>query len=64
MANDRNRPNDLQSAPDRDRRTDMNEEPVPTRAGDDVRGVADEGDEEFEDSDDLDEEEEEDDSSI
>jgi hypothetical protein len=55
MANDRNRTDDLYSGPDRDPRTDMNEEPVRTGAGDDVRGVAEE-DDEFEDSDELDEE--------
>lgn len=64
MANDRSRMEDLQGGPERNPRTDMNEERAPG-AGDDVRGVAEEGDEEeFEDTEDLDEEDEESDGTI
>jgi hypothetical protein len=56
MARDRNRTDDWFSAPDRGRR-DMDEERGPDGAEEDVRGVADEG-EDFEETEDLGEEEE------
>ena len=56
MANDRNR-TDEDTSPDRDRSNDMGDERVRGGASDDLRGVADEGDEDFEDMDDLEEEE-------
>lgn len=56
MANERKRSDDL-SIPDQDRGSDMSEERVRGGAGDDLRGVADEGDEDFEDMEDLEEEE-------
>jgi hypothetical protein len=56
MANDRNRMDDLDALPPRERDDEMNEERG-RGAGDDLRGVADEGDEEFEDADEADEEE-------
>ncbi len=64
MANDRSRMEDLQGGPERNPRTDMNEERAPG-AGDDVRGVAEEGDEEdFEETEDLEEEDEDGDGTI
>ena len=62
MANDRNRTNDQMAGPDRDRRSSQDEENVRGGAADDVRGIADEEDDEFEDADDLDEEEDSDES--
>jgi hypothetical protein len=56
MANDRKR-SENQTGSDRDRGTDMNEERFSSGAVDDVRGIADEGEEEFEDPDDLSEDE-------
>ena len=57
MADDRNRTDDIDSAdrPSSDRRSDMNDEQGPA-AGEDIRGEADEGEEEFEDADDLEDE--------
>jgi hypothetical protein len=62
MARDRNRTDDQISGPERGRQTDMNEERVRGGAEEDVRGLADEGDGEFEDTDALDEDEDEDES--
>ena len=53
MANDPKRSQDQYSGSDRDRGNDMNEERFRGGPGDDVRGIADEGEEEFEDTDDL-----------
>ena len=60
MANDRNRTDEQYSGPTDERRSDNEEERTRSGAGDDdVRGIAEEGDEEFEDMDDeVDEEEE------
>jgi hypothetical protein len=55
MANDRNRTEGVEDATE-PRQPDMTDEPIRGGAGDDVRGIADEGDDEFEDSDDLDDE--------
>ena len=55
MANDRNRTDEYRS-PDQDRIKDMGDERVRGGASDDLRGVADEGDEDLEDMDDLEEE--------
>jgi hypothetical protein len=57
MANDRKRSDEQYTGSDRDRGTDMNEERLRGGPLDDVRGIADEGEEEFEDTDDLNEEE-------
>jgi hypothetical protein len=58
MANDRERDNSS-SRPEEDRRTDMNEERSRgTALGEDVRGLAQDEDEDFDDSDELDEDEE------
>jgi hypothetical protein len=62
MANDRNRTDDVDyTGPNRDSERDMSEDRGRSDAGDEIRGIADEGDEEFEDSDDL---ENEDDSDV
>jgi len=60
MADDRNRREgfDEYRGADPGRQRDMNDESIP--AGDDVRGITDEGDAEFEDTEDLEEDEEED----
>jgi hypothetical protein len=58
MANDRNRSDEQYSGPSGERQRDQsNEEQVRGGIGDEVRGVADEGEEEFEDMDDLEEDE-------
>lgn len=60
MARDRNRSEDQMSEPQRNRRSDMDpmeEEQVRGGLGDDLRGIAGDEDEEFEDAEDLDEEE-------
>lgn len=65
MANDRNRSDDQYSGPSGGRQSDsFSEEPVRGGVGDEVRGVADEGEEEFEDTEDLEEDEEDSDSSF
>jgi hypothetical protein len=55
MANDRNRTDGVEDAT-APPQPDMNDEPIRGGAGDDVRGIADEDDDEFEDSDDLEDE--------
>ena len=59
MANDRNRREDVddRSGADPGRTRDMNEDRI-GGGGDDIRGVADEGDDDFEDVEDLEDEEE------
>ena len=57
MANDRNRTDEQNSGPSGGRQSESGEERVRNGIGEDVRGVADEGDEEFEDMDDLEEDE-------
>jgi hypothetical protein len=58
MANDRNRTDEQFTGPGAGRQSDSSEERVRnTSLGDDVRGVAEEGEEEFEDMDDLEEDE-------
>ena len=57
MANDRNRTDEQYSGPSGGRQSESGEERVRNGIGEDVRGVADEGDEEFEDMDDLEEDE-------
>ena len=57
MANDRNRTDEQYSGPSGGRESESGEERVRNGVGEDVRGVADEGDEEFEDMDDLEEDE-------
>ena len=57
MANDRNRTDEQYSGPSGGRQSESGEERVRNGVGEDVRGVADEGDEEFEDMDDLEEDE-------
>ena len=57
MANDRNRTDEQHSGPSGGRQSESGEERVRNGVGEDVRGVADEGDEEFEDMDDLEEDE-------
>lgn len=66
MANDRNRTGNLDesSGPNPGSQSEMNEERVRGGAGEEVRGLADEGDEEFEDTDDLEDEEDTDDASF
>ena len=65
MANDRDRSDDQSSGPSGERTGDYSrEDQVRTGVGDDVRGVADEGEEEFEDTDDLEEDEEDSDGSF
>ena len=59
MARDRNRSDDPMAERQGDRPREMNdEEQVRGGAGEDVRGIAGEEDEEFEDAEDLDEEDE------
>ena len=59
MANDRNRMDEQYAGPGEERSDDAAEDRVRgTGIGDDVRSVAEEGDEEFEDMDDLEEDEE------
>ena len=57
MANDRNRTDEQYRGPSGGRQSESGEERVRNGIGEDVRGVADEGDEEFEDMDDLEEDE-------
>ena len=57
MANDRNRTDEQYSGPSGGRQSESGEERVRNGIGEDVRGVADEGDEEFEDTEDLEEDE-------
>jgi hypothetical protein len=57
MANDRNSRDEQVTGPEGDRRRDVNEESLRGGTSDDVRGIADEEDEEFEDTDDLEEDE-------
>ena len=58
MANDRNRMDEQYAGPRDEPQRDWSEESVRNSGiGEDVRGVADEGDEEFEDMDDLEEDE-------
>ena len=66
MANDRNRTDDVEGLGGQNERdqSGIEEEPVRSGADDDVRGVADEGEEEFEDTDDLEDEDDSDDSSF
>ena len=56
MANDRTSMDEQNAAPERDR-TNADAENVRGNARDDIRGVAEEEDEEFEDTDDLEEDE-------
>ncbi|MGH9373970.1 MAG: hypothetical protein ACRD15_20845 [Vicinamibacterales bacterium] len=58
MAKDRNRTDEEYIGPDRGRQrdTDMNDEWVRGGAGEDVRGIVDEGDAEIDDADEMDEE--------
>ena len=58
MANDSNRADELYTGPDDDSRTDMNEDRMRGGVGDEVRGIADEDDEEFDEDEEMDEEEE------
>ena len=60
MARDRNRMDDQLGGPERGPQRDMDDERMRGGVGDDLRGVADEGDEEFEDIEDTEEEEDED----
>ena len=65
MANDRNRTDEQSTGPGGARQSDSSEERVRnTSLGDDVRGVAEEGEEEFEDMDDDLEEDEDSDGSF
>jgi len=64
MANDRNRTDEQSSGPSSERQNESSEERMRSGIGDDVRGVADEGDEEFEDMDDLEDEDEDSDGSF
>ena len=66
MANERNRPDNVEDLGSRnqDNQSDMTEERLRGGGSDDVRGVADEGEEEFEDTDDLEDEDDSDDGSI
>jgi hypothetical protein len=57
MANDRNRTDEQYSGPTSGRESESSEERMRNGIGEEVRGVADEGDEEFEDMDDLEEDE-------
>jgi hypothetical protein len=58
MANDRNRTDEQYAGPQDERPSDSSEESARNSGvGEDVRGIADEGDEEFEDMDDLEEDE-------
>jgi hypothetical protein len=59
MANERNRTDEPYSGPQRDRQSDVTDETTRSGAGEDVRGVADEGDEDFEDLDEIEDEDEE-----
>lgn len=60
MARDRNRSDDQMTEPQRNRRSEMEDaDQVRGGAGDDLRGVAGEEDEEFEETEDLEEEEDE-----
>ena len=56
MANDRTSMDEQNAAPERDR-SNIDEQNVPGTARDEIRGVAEEEDEEFEDTDDLEEDE-------
>ena len=57
MANDRNSRDEQSTGPEGDRRSNVDEETMRGGTSDEVRGVADEEDEEFEDTDDLEEDE-------
>jgi len=58
MANDRIRPDEQYSGPGEGRPSDATDDRVRTPgSGEDIRGVAEEGEEEFEDMDDLEEDE-------
>jgi hypothetical protein len=58
MANDRNRTDEQYTGPQDERPSDLSEERVRNSGiGEDVRSIADDGDEEFEDMDDLEEDE-------
>jgi hypothetical protein len=57
MANERNRSDDQVSGPGSERQSDYSGEQVRGEVDEDVRGVADEGDEEFEDTEDVEEDE-------
>jgi hypothetical protein len=58
MANDRNRTDEQYAGPQDERPSDSSEERVRNSGiGEDVRSIADDGDEEFEDMDDLEEDE-------
>jgi hypothetical protein len=57
MANDRTSMDEQYTGPERERRSNTDEEDVRGGTRDDVRGIADEEDEEFEDTDDLEEDE-------
>ena len=58
MANDRNRTDEQYAGPG-DGRRDIDEDPMRGGADEDVRGIADESDDEFDDTDDLDDDDEE-----
>jgi hypothetical protein len=60
MARDRNRADDQMTGPERNRRSEMEDaDQVRGGAGEDMRGVAGEEEEEFEETEDLEEEEDE-----
>jgi len=61
MANDRMRPEEQYRGPEEGRPSDMRDEPARNPGGgEDIRGIADEGDQEFEDMDDLEDDEDKD----
>ena len=62
MAENRYRMADQYTGPDEGRRSDMNDDRLGGGAAEDVRGIADEDDEEFEEDEDLEDEEENDES--
>lgn len=66
MANDRMRPEEQYRGPEEEGRpSDMKDEPVRNPGGgEDIRGIANEGEEDFEDMDDLEEDDEDRDSSF
>ena len=65
MANDRMRPEEQYRVPDEGRPSDMKDERVRNPGGgEDIRGIANEGEEDFEDMDDLEEDDEDRDSSF
>ena len=57
MANDRNSMEEQHTGPERDRSSNVDEESVRSGSQDDVRGIVNEEDDEFEDADDLEEDE-------